>query len=185
MVNRRKRVRLNGQHELFALAYALGATTTAAAEAAGYQSDQADTKKRSDNLCRIGSRLLASPLIQERIEKIRERVVKQAVEKVANSAARVLEEASEHIAGDVRDLFDANGKLLDVKKMSRRAAIQIQAIRFDKDGNPESLTLVPRLRALELYGKHIDVNAFRENVHHSGSISHEEALAELESEEDD
>jgi phage terminase small subunit len=92
----------------------------------------------------------------------------------------VLDRLVEEVEADLADLYDSNNNLKpidqwpDVWRRGLVAGVEIEAL-FEGQGDnriqvgyTKKLRLSDRLRRLELIGKHIKVNAFQEQVHHTG-----------------
>lgn len=69
---------------------------------------------------------------------------------------------------DLAEIHGDDGKLLPIKQWP---LIWRQMVK-EVDMKTGKVKFHDKLRALELLGKHVDVNAFRENVNHSGNINH-------------
>ncbi len=69
---------------------------------------------------------------------------------------------------DLAEIHGDDGKLLPIKQWP---LIWRQMVK-EVDMKTGKVKFHDKLRALELLGKHVDVNAFRENVSHSGNINH-------------
>ncbi|GLO24240.1 terminase small subunit [Pseudomonas putida] len=68
---------------------------------------------------------------------------------------------------DLADIFDLDGKLLQVRQWP---LIWRQMVK-EVDMKTGKVKFHDKLRALELIGKHVNVNAFREQVNHTGEIN--------------
>lgn len=68
---------------------------------------------------------------------------------------------------DLADIFDLDGKLLPVRQWP---LIWRQMVK-EVDMKTGKVKFHDKLRALELIGKHVNVNAFREQVNHTGDIN--------------
>jgi phage terminase small subunit len=92
----------------------------------------------------------------------------------------VLRRLFEQAEADLADIFDANNDLKpidawpDVWRRGLVAGVEINAL-FEGTGKDriqvgyiKKIRLADRIRIIELIGKHIKVNAFQENVHHTG-----------------
>lgn len=69
---------------------------------------------------------------------------------------------------DLAEIHGDDGKLLPIKQWP---LIWRQMVK-EVDMKTGKVKFHDKLRALELIGKHVDVNAFREQVNHSGHINH-------------
>lgn len=84
---------------------------------------------------------------------------------------RVLDEVRRIATVDIRDAFKVNGDLKDIRDMPGDLARAIQQISISSTKNGENVTLkfVPKLGALELLGKQVDM--FHNKVSHSADES--------------
>lgn len=136
---------------------------TKAAIAAGYSEKTARQQ---------GSRLLSNVDIQSEIKAQRKEMV--AAAKV--DAQDVLSRLKDEVEADIADLFDDNGKLLPVWEWPlvwRQGLISGIDVEELWEGRGEDRTQIgllrkvkisDRLKRLELIGKHIGVQAFKERV---------------------
>ncbi|MCE0931643.1 terminase small subunit [Pseudomonas monteilii] len=68
---------------------------------------------------------------------------------------------------DLADIFDLDGKLMPIRQWP---LIWRQMVK-EVDMKTGKVKFHDKLRALELIGKHVNVNAFREQVNHTGEIN--------------
>ncbi|WP_286919758.1 terminase small subunit [Pseudomonas sp. UBA6753] len=68
---------------------------------------------------------------------------------------------------DLADIFDVDGKLMPIRQWP---LIWRQMVK-EVDMKTGKVKFHDKLRALELIGKHVNVNAFREQVNHTGDIN--------------
>ena len=68
---------------------------------------------------------------------------------------------------DLADIFDLDGKLMPIRQWP---LIWRQMVK-EVDMKTGKVKFHDKLRALELIGKHVNVNAFREQVNHTGNIN--------------
>lgn len=147
--------------------YLIDLNGTAAAIRAGYAKSGASVE---------GARLLANAKVNRLIdEKRAERSAKTGID-----AAWLLKRLAEEAEADVADLYDDDGNLLPVKqwpKIWRQglvAGMDVEALfegsGADREhvGNIIKVKLSDRVKRLELIGKHIGVQAFKEVVEHKG-----------------
>lgn len=93
----------------------------------------------------------------------------------------VLRRLAAEADADLNDLYDEHGKLRPVKDWPmvwRQGLVSgVESVRErtgeDADGNPEygfvdKIKVSDRVKRLELIGKHVNVQAFREKVEHTG-----------------
>ncbi|MBI6912487.1 terminase small subunit [Pseudomonas juntendi] len=79
----------------------------------------------------------------------------------------VLQRLTEIDQLDLVDIFDLDGKLMPVRQWP---LIWRQMVK-EVDMKTGKVKFHDKLRALELIGKHVNVNAFREQVNHTGNIN--------------
>jgi len=143
---------LTAKQEMFCLEYLKDLNATQAAIRAGYSEKTAQI---------IGSENLSKPLISDRI-------------------AELMKERSERVVIDADWVLKRSVELHD--RCSQASAV------FDRDGEPmtdEEGRPIYKFehagvsKALELIGKHVDVQAFRDRVEADVKISHEQWLDAL------
>ncbi len=79
----------------------------------------------------------------------------------------VLQRLTEIDQLDLADIFDLDGKLMPIRQWP---LIWRQMVK-EVDMKTGKVKFHDKLRALELIGKHVNVNAFREQVNHTGEIN--------------
>jgi len=159
---------LNAQQLRFVQEYLIDLNATKAAERAGYSPKTAYSQ---------GQRLLKHVEVSQAIEEAQ----KARAEKTETDAAFVLKRLVDEVSADLADLYNDNGSLKPVKewpliwRQGLVAGIETETLRprgkQDEDGEGEEtvvmkVKLSDRVKRLELLGKHISVNAFREQVGH-------------------
>lgn len=98
-------------------------------------------------------------------------------ERTAIDAEWVLRRLAMEAEADLGDLYDAEGTLKPIAqwpliwRQGLVAGIDVEEIRVEgvTIGNVRKLKLSDRVKRLELIGKHVDVNAFKENLDHRSS----------------
>ncbi|MDX0127383.1 terminase small subunit [Sinorhizobium meliloti] len=153
---------LNAQQLRFVSEYLIDLNATQAAIRAGYS---AKTAKQQ------GNRLLTNVDVQRAVADAQYR----RAHKTEIDAAFVLKRLAEEVSADIADLYDDAGKMKPVKewpliwRQGLVAGVDIAEETSD-DGTSKvtirKLKLSDRAKRLELLGKHISVNAFREQVGH-------------------
>ncbi|WP_454618360.1 terminase small subunit [Bradyrhizobium cenepequi] len=145
--------------------YLLDLNATQAAVRAGYSAKSANE---------LGAQLLRKPQVKAAIDAAR--AARSAETKI--DAAWVLKRLAAEAEADVADIYTEGGAVKPVHqwpKIWRQglvAGIKHQELR-DGEGNRTGEFIVDvkisdRIRRLELIGKHIGVNAFQEQVNHTG-----------------
>ncbi|WP_242446034.1 terminase small subunit [Sphingopyxis lindanitolerans] len=135
---------------------------TRAYRAAGYRG--------SDAVCAVeGSKLLRNPKIALAIAEAMEARLKRTKIDADWVAKRLQAEAE----ADLADLYDDNGNLLPVKQWPliwRQGLVAgVETVREkgrdgDGDGVVDKVKLSDRIKRIELLGKHVDVQAFKDRV---------------------
>lgn len=170
---------LNARRRRFVDEYLIDLNATQAAIRAGYSARTANEQ---------GSRLLAHASVAAAIEKAKA----ERAERTKVDADWLLKRLSEEATADMADLYDDNGALKPVKewpliwRQGLVAGVETETLRprgsrgtgqwrgqhqdVEAGGETEEETVVTKVRLsdrvkrLELIGKHIDVQAFREKV---------------------
>lgn len=128
---------------------------------------------------RKGAEVLASRLLRKaNVAAALESAKAKAVQKAELTAARVLEEIRRLAFSDIRDIFDAKGRLRPVHEWPEEVASAIAAVEVQ---NGRWLTKVKRWdkpRALELLAKHFGL--VKEQHEHSGTLKLDPVMARLE-----
>lgn len=157
---------LTDKQARFVEEYLLDLNATQAAIRAGYSADTARS---------IGSENLTKPDVQDAIAAAKaERSARTKID-----AAWVLQRLADEAEADVADLYTDDGMLKPVKewpliwRKGLVAGLDVEEL-FEGRGEDREhvgtlrkLRLSDRMKRIELIGKHVDVNAFRENVAHS------------------
>jgi phage terminase small subunit len=157
------------KRRLFAHEYVVDLNGTAAAVRAGYSQ-----KRAAVEACE----LLQDPEVMALVDKLKAK----RMQRLEVDADMVLNDLMEYRAADLRNLYDKKtGKLLPIHEwpefFTRLGVVSLKTREeFEtKDGKRELVGYVHEVkwenktRVLELIGKHISVNAFREKVEHDVS----------------
>lgn len=107
--------------------------------------------------------LMQLPEVAEAIEK----AMGERNKRLQVDADYVLQRLTQIDQLDLADIFDLDGKLLPVRQWP---LIWRQMVK-EVDMKTGKVKFHDKLRALELIGKHVNVNAFREQVNHTGNIN--------------
>jgi phage terminase small subunit len=147
--------------------YLLDLNASQAAIRAGYSEKAANVK---------GSFLLSLPKVREAIAA----AMQARNREVEIDNTRLLKRLVEEAEADIADIFDAAGNLLPVNEWPliwRQGLVQGIEVEELFEGHGEDrvqighvrkIKLDNRVKRLELIGKHVKVNAFQENVNHTG-----------------
>jgi len=164
---------LSPKQERFCQEYLLDLNATQAAIRAGYS----EATARS-----IGSENLSKPDIAARISELKA----ERSERTRIDADWLLRRLAAEAEADVSELYDEYGNLLPVKEWPeiwRKGLVQSIDIETLSNDEGEGGVIVKKIRVsdrikrLELIGKHIAVQAFQENVNHTGLDALAERLA--------
>ena len=160
---------MSPKNRQFIAEYLVDLNATKAALRAGYSEKTAYSQ---------GQRLLKNAEIAAAIVK----ALEERAERTRIDADWVLRRLSEEMEADVADLYDEAGKVKPIRewpKIWRQGLVAgiesfPERIGEDEDGNPVystgyKLKLASRDKRLEMLGKHVYVNAFREKVDHTSS----------------
>ncbi|NDL23927.1 terminase small subunit [Photorhabdus sp. HUG-39] len=152
---------LTGKQEMFCREYLVDLNATQAAIRAGYSDKTAN---------RIGSENLTKLDIQKRISELKS----DRNEVVKIDAEYVLKRLVEIDRMDVLDIIDDDGRLKAVSEWpvvwrTTLSGFDISTTIYDYDGSTEETILKKikwpdKVKNLELLGKHVGVQAFRESV---------------------
>lgn len=161
---------LTPRQEQFCLEYLVDLNATQAAIRAGYSADSAR---------QIASAMLTEHDIEARIAALR---AERSTETKIN-AAWLLTRLADEATADINDLYTDDGSLKPVNEwpMIWRQGL-VQGIEVEElfDGRGEGkkqighvrkIKLSDRVKRLELIGKHIGVQAFKDTIEHTGAIN--------------
>lgn len=157
--------KLTDKQELFAREFIVDLNATQAAIRAGY------SEKSSRNQ---GARMMANDDILDRIAELKA----ERNEQVGVDAAYVLRRLTEIDQMDVLDILLANGELKPIKDWPKVWRTTLSGMDVVEMASADSAALLKKIKwpdkvkNLELLGKHVTVQAFKENIksEHAGSI---------------
>lgn len=160
---------LNAKQQRFVDEYLVDLNATAAAKRAGYSEKTAYS---------IGEENLKKPEIAEAIEKAKA----ARAERTRVDADWLLRRLADEASADLADLYDESGSLkpiADWPLIWRQGLIAGVETATEKSGDEDAkevstvrkVKLSDRTRRLELIGRHIDVQAFRDRVEFSGKVN--------------
>lgn len=157
---------LTDKQEMFCREYLIDLNATQAAIRAGY----------SENTARkIGSENLTKPDIQDRIAELKS----QRCELVGIDAAYVLKRLTEIDQMDVLDILMPTGELKPVKdwpRVWRTTLSGMDVMEMASEGSTAALLKKikwpDKVKNLELLGKHVSVQAFKEQVEQKLTATH-------------
>lgn len=148
--------KLTDKQELFAREYLKDLNATQAAIRAGYSEKTARSQ---------ANRLLTNVDIENRIAELKS--VRN--EEVGIDAAYVLKRLVEIDQMDVLDILLANGELKPIKDWPKTwrttlSGMDVTEMAGDAAGLLKKIKWPDKVKNLELLGKHVDVQAFKENI---------------------
>lgn len=147
---------LTSKQELFCREYLKDLNATQAAIRAGYSVKSAQEQ---------ASRLLSNVMVQSRISELKA----DRNEEVGIDAAYVLRRLVEIDQMDVLDILLPNGELKPIKDWPKTwrttlSGIDVTEMAGDDPGFLKKIKWPDKVKNLELLGKHVTVQAFKENV---------------------
>lgn len=151
------------KQQRFVEEYLIDLNATQAAIRAGYS--EATAQEQS-------SRLLSNVMVSDAIAALKA----ERSAKVGLDAAWLLQRLADEATADVNDLYTENGRIKPVKdwpliwRQGLVAGLEVETI-GEGAGHLTKVKLSDRIKRLELIGKHIDVQAFRDQVAQSGSVN--------------
>ncbi|MDR2274368.1 MAG: terminase small subunit [Sphingobacterium sp.] len=140
---------LTDKQQRFVEEYMVDLNATQAAIRAGYSVDTAQ---------QMGSENLSKPVIQEAIQQQKQLLS----ESTGITAERVLAEYAKIAFSDVRELFNPDNNLYDIRQLDDNTASAIASVEIDalnvqgmQVGETKKVKMYNKLTALEALGKHI------------------------------
>jgi phage terminase small subunit len=159
--------KLTPKQARFVEEYLIDLNATQAAIRAGYSAKTANE---------IGAENLAKPSIKAAIDA----AMAERSQQTKIDAQWVLKRLAAEAEADIADLYDDDGNLLPVAewpliwRQGLVQGIEVEELFEGRGadrvhiGRLRKIKLDSRVKRIELIGKHIGVNAFQENVHHTG-----------------
>ncbi|GGO96511.1 terminase small subunit [Stakelama pacifica] len=150
------------KQERFVEEYLIDLNATQAAIRAGYSAKTAQEQS---------SRLLSNVMVSQAIAEAKT----NRSEQTGVDAAWLLKRLADESVADVGDLYNDDGTIKPVKdwpliwRQGLVAGLEVESI-GDGAGHVTKLKLSDRVKRLELIGKHIDVQAFREQIAQTGEV---------------
>ena len=151
--------KLTPKQSAFVAEYLIDLNATQAAIRAGYSQRTANTQ---------GNRLLVNVSVAEAIAKAKA----ARSEKTGIDAAWVLTRLTQEATADLADIIGDNGELRPISEwpliwrqgLVTGVDVQENVVEGVKMGQTIKVKLSDRIKRIELIGKHVDVQAFREQV---------------------
>lgn len=158
--------KLTPKQSAFVAEYLIDLNATQAAIRAGYSQKTANTQ---------GNRLLANVSVAEAIAKAKA----ARSEKTGIDAAWVLTRLTQEATADLADIIGDSGDLRPISEwpliwrqgLVTGVDVQENVVEGVKMGQTIKVKLSDRIKRIELIGKHVDVQAFREQVDLKASFS--------------
>jgi phage terminase small subunit len=163
----------NAKHEMFCLEFIVDLNATGAARRAGYSEKTAN---------RIGYQLLAREDVNNRIVKLKQ----ERSNKTKINAEWVLNQLVEIHNLDVIDILDNCGNFKSISDWPMQWRRYLSGLDISEINISDTETIIRKIKwpdkvkNLELIGKHVDIQAFKEKVdtNISGDLKVEQTLAE-------
>ena len=150
------------KQERFVEEYLIDLNATQAAIRAGYSAKTAQEQS---------SRLLSNVMVSQAIAEAKT----NRSEQTGVDAAWLLKRLADESVADVGDLYNDDGTIRPVKdwpliwRQGLVAGLEVESM-GEGAGYVTKLKLSDRVKRLELIGKHIDVQAFREQIAQTGEV---------------
>lgn len=156
----------NAKREMFAKEYLVDLNATQAAIRAGYSKKTARSQ---------GQRLLTNVDIHNRVSEL----MGTRSERTEIDADWVLSRLAAEAEADLADILTDNGALKPVSqwpliwRQGLVAGFEVSEETVDgvKVGDTVKVKLSDRIKRIELIGKHVNVQAFREQLHQTGAVT--------------
>lgn len=154
---------LTPKQQRFVEEYLVDLNATQAAIRAGYSAATAQEQ---------GSRLLSNAMVADAVSALKA----ERSEKTGINAEWLLKRLADEALADVNDLYDENGRIKPVKewpliwRQGLVAGLEVETL-GEGAGHLTKVKLSDRIKRLELIGRHIDVQAFKDKVEQSGAVS--------------
>lgn len=153
---------LTAKQQRFVEEYPIDLNATQAAIRAGYSAKTAHA---------TGHENLRKPEIAKAISDLKaERSAQTGI-----NARWVLERLGKEVEADMADLYDESGNLKPVKewpliwRTGLVAGVDVETI-AEGAGRVTKIKISDRTKRIELIGKHVDVQAFKDKIEHSGDM---------------
>ena len=171
---------LTVKQQLFVEEYLVDGNATGAARRAGYSEKSAES---------IGAENTRKPQIAAAIDAAQ----LARSEKTKVTQERVIEELAAIAFGDAKDMFDADGNLLNIHDMSPATRARIGTVKVSQrrmvttdsvqvESHLAEIKVVPKETALNLLGRNLGM--WRDKMEVSGEVSLLDALRRIEAQED-
>ena len=152
---------LTAKQSIFVCEYLIDLNATQAAIRAGYSKKTAKSQ---------GQRLLTNEDVRRQIDLL----IAKRVERTQIDADWVLKRLTAEAEADIAELYDDNGtikKAKDWPEIWRKGLVSGVDTTITENGTITKLRLSDRIKRIELIGRHTDVQAFRDNIQHSGTTT--------------
>ena len=151
------------KQQRFVEEYLIDLNATQAAIRAGYSAKTASSQ---------GERLLRNVEVMRAVAEAKA----ARSEETGINAAWVLKRLADEAFADMADLYDELGRVKPVKewplvwRQGLVAGVEVETI-GEGAGHVTKIKISERIKRVELIGKHIDVQAFKEKIEHSGTMT--------------
>jgi phage terminase small subunit len=169
--------KLSEKQKEFCRQYLIDLNGTQAAIRAGYSARTANEQ---------AARLLAKVSVRSHLEKL----MQERAQRTEIDADWMLKRLAQDATADLADLYDDLGQLKPVKEwpMAWRTGLVagVETVQerdgFSPEGDPAFVTvrkvkLADRAKMLEMIGRHVGVQAFKDRLEHSGKVGLESLIA--------
>lgn len=158
------------KQEAFAQHYALHGKPSEA-----YHHAYDTARMKAQTIAVKASELLRDGNVAVRVKELRDVIAEKADRHFHVNAETVLARLQEIDNLDVADIMDDKGQVLPVRKWPRQWRISISGLEVTqlKEGDVDvrKLKLPDKLRNLQMLGRHVEVQAFKDRVEHDISQS--------------
>jgi phage terminase small subunit len=170
----------SSKQEAFAQHYVL---TGNASEA--YRKAYNTRTKNDATIYQSASKLLRDPKVSPRVEELQQAASERAEKKFGVDADWMLRRLKEIDEMDVADIMDDAGNILPVSQWPKVWRTSISALDMHElQGSGDAMTIIRKLKLpdktknLEMLGRHVKVQAFKDKVEHehTGNFSIKELL---------
>lgn len=166
---------LTPKQALFVQEYLVDLNASGAARRAGFAESVATSHctlwvSKTKNLC---------PAKYHHVWDAVQEALKARSEAVSITAQDLLKELHTMVSADMRDAYDQNGNMKPINELPEGIAKMVTGVDVfeerDSEGNfmgyTKKLRFASRLQLVELTGKHIGVQAFKEKVEHQHTVN--------------
>lgn len=153
------------KQQRFVEEYLIDLNATAAYRRAGYAAKGNSAEVNATRLLRNAQ--VQAAIMEAQVERSRQTGI---------DAAWLLKRLADEAVADLNDLYTEDGRVRPVKdwpliwRQGLVAGLDVETI-GEGAGHVTKIKISDRIKRLELIGKHIDVQAFKEKIEHSGAMT--------------